>query len=61
MTMSTDRASKGSKPRLSDQLKASDLFPPGVGWNTAPGAASDARVDHDARKAPQPSPERVQH
>ena len=62
MTMSTDRPSKGKQPRLSDQLKASDLFPPGTGWNTAPGVAPAAHaVDDGRRKAPEPAPAPLQH
>ena len=34
MTTSIERTSRPGKPRLSEQLKASDLFPPGHGWNT---------------------------
>lgn len=61
MTTSIDRQSRKSKqPRLSDELKASDLFPPGTGWNNSPGVAADARHE-DSRKAPEPRLEPRQH
>ena len=53
MATSTERTSrKDNQPRLSDQLKASDLFPPGAGWNsagTAAGATAEAARE-DARR-----------
>jgi hypothetical protein len=53
MATSTERTSRKDKqPRLSDQLKASDLFPPGAGWNTA-GTSAGAAVEaarEDARQ-----------
>jgi hypothetical protein len=62
MTTSIDRPSRKDKqPRLSDQLKASDLFPPGTGWNNAaPAVTAEDRVV-DTRTAPQPQPEPRQH
>jgi hypothetical protein len=62
MTTSTHRPSRKDKqPRLSDQLKASDLFPPGTGWNNAaPGVGADAR-HVDSRQAPEPHAEPRQH
>ena len=54
MATSTERSSsKDKQPRLSDQLKASDLFPPGAGWNTA-GTSAGAAVEaarEDARRS----------
>jgi len=45
MATSTERTSrKDQQPRLSDQLKASDLFPPGAGWNTA-GTSAGATIE----------------
>ena len=45
MATSTERSSsKDKQPRLSDQLKASDLFPPGAGWNTA-GTSAGAAIE----------------
>ena len=46
MTTQIERKSrKGKQDRLSDQLKASDLFPPGTGWNhgAAVGVGSESR------------------
>jgi hypothetical protein len=55
MTTSIERTSRKGKPRLSDQLKASDLFPPGVGWNSA--AAPQVTGNEAPRPdAPRPAP-----
>ena len=61
MATSTERTSrKDDQPRLSDQLKASDLFPPGAGWNTgnAPDAANQARADEACPLPEAPLPTR---
>ena len=64
MTTSIERTSrKGNQPPLSDQLKASDLFPPGTGWNTngpSPGVGADSRGE-DSRKATDASTPQRQH
>jgi hypothetical protein len=61
MTTSIERTSrKGKQPRLSDQLKASDLFPPGVGWNSgaAPQGTTTEAPRPDAMPGQAPLPPR---
>ena len=51
---------KGNQTRLSDQLKASDLFPPGTGWNRGVGVGSESR-NEDSRAGVESTVERRQH
>jgi hypothetical protein len=61
MTTQIDSKSrKGKQNRLSDQLKASDLFPPGTGWNRGVGVGSESRHE-DSRAGVEAPLERRQH
>lgn len=61
MTTQIDSKSrKGKQTRLSDQLKASDLFPPGTGWNRSVGVGSETRHE-DTGAAAEAQQERRQH